>query len=226
VSGGACGAFTRAQWSAPARAECHAAADIDMTPANFGATVLSASVAFTVTNIDEIVLLALFFTNPRLRPPAVAAGHFLGIAVLIGASVLAGLAAMAVPQSLTRFLGVIPLLLGVYELIQLKRGRDDDDDDDADLDRARTGFASQTLAVAGVALANGSDNLSVYIPMFVAKPDTIPLCVTVFGVLTAALCLLGFALAKNRVIGEKLQRYGKLALPIVLILIGVEILVA
>jgi cadmium resistance protein CadD (predicted permease) len=191
--------------------------------ANLGATVISAFSAFTVTNIDEIVLLALFFANPRLRPPAVAAGHFLGIALLIAASVLAGFAAMAVPHALTRLLGVIPLLLGVYELYKLKRGADDDDDDAQIRDNTTT-FTSQTLAVAGVAIANGSDNLSVYIPMFVTAPDAIPVTVTVFGVLTAALCALGFALAKNQAIGSRIQRYGKVALPIVLILLGLEIL--
>lgn len=197
-----------------------------MIHANFGATLFSAFSAFTATNIDEIVLLALFFANPRMRPPAVAAGHFLGIAALITLSVVAGLAAMAVPHTLTRLLGVIPLALGAYELVRQLRGRrdDDDDDDEAALTQERSGFASQTLAVAGVAIANGSDNLSVYIPMFVTKPDAIPLCVTVFIVLAAALCLLGFLLAKNRVLGNQLQRYGQRVLPFVLILLGLEIL--
>jgi cadmium resistance protein CadD (predicted permease) len=198
-----------------------------MMQANLGATLVSAFSAFTATNIDEIVLLALFFANPRLKPPAVAVGHFLGIALLIVASVLAGFAAMAVPHALTRLLGLIPLALGLYELRRLKRGDDDDDDDDdddAELRGDTTSFASQTLAVAGVALANGSDNLSVYIPMFVTAPDAIPVCVTVFVVLTGVLCLLGFLLAKNRSIGSRIQQWGKVALPFVLMLLGLEIL--
>jgi cadmium resistance protein CadD (predicted permease) len=199
-----------------------------MNEATFGATLLSAFSAFTVTNIDEIVLLALFFADPRLRPPAVAAGHFLGIAAVVALSVLAGLAAMTVPHTLTRLLGVIPLGLGVYELVRQLRGRDDDDDDDdaAELAQKRVSFASQTLAVAGVAIANGSDNLSVYIPMFAARPDAIPLYLAVFGVLTVLLCLVGYALAQNPLVGSKIRRYGQRALPIVLILVGIEILVS
>jgi cadmium resistance protein CadD (predicted permease) len=198
-----------------------------MSDGNFGATVLSAFSAFTVTNVDEIVLLALLFANPRLRAPAVAAGHFLGIAAVVAVSVLAGLAAMAVPHTLTRLLGVIPLGLGVYELVRQLRGRDDDDDDDdAELAPKRVSFSAQTLAVAGVAIANGGDNLSVYIPMFVTKPEAIPLSLAVFGVLTVVLCLVGYLLAKNPLIGNKIRRYGQRALPVVLILLGIEILVS
>jgi cadmium resistance protein CadD (predicted permease) len=201
-----------------------------MPHADLGATLISAFSAFTVTNIDEIVLLALFFSNPRLRPPAVVFGHFLGIAVVVALSVLAGLAAMTVPHTLTRMLGVIPIALGGYEIVRQIRGRhdhddaDDDDDKSAELAQKRSSFTSQTLGVAAVAIANGSDNLSVYIPMFVSKPDTIALCVAVFGVLTAALCLVGFLLAKNPLFGEQISRFGQRALPIVLILLGLDIL--
>jgi cadmium resistance protein CadD (predicted permease) len=46
----------------------------------------------------------------------------------------------------------------------------------------------------------------------------------VFTVMTAVWCAIGFALVRNPVFGGRLQRYGQIALPIVLILLGLEIL--
>lgn len=194
-----------------------------MTHPSFATTLISATSAFAATNLDEILLLSLFFADARLRPRAVVAGHCLGIAAIVAVSVLTGWAALVVPHAWIRWLGLIPLAIGLKKLLDLFRGADDDDDDDV-LTTPSAGFASQTLGVAGVAIANGGDNLSVYIPMFAARPDTIAVYVTVFGVLTAGLCVLGFALVHNRLFGSRLQQLAKLALPIVLVLLGLQIL--
>jgi cadmium resistance protein CadD (predicted permease) len=189
------------------------------------ATLLSALIVFAATNIDEMVLLSLFFADPRLRPQAVVLGQFIGITALVVASVLAGLAAVAVPAGMLRYAGVVPLLLGLYKLSELRRGAGQADDaESATLTPARAGVVAQTLSIAGVAIANGSDNLSVYIPLFAAKPQTIPIYVAVFAVMTAVWCACGFVLVRNRMFSAQLRRYGHIALPVVLILLGLHIL--
>lgn len=189
------------------------------------ATLLSALIVFAATNIDEMLLISLFFADSRLRPQAVVLGQFVGIAALVVASVLCGLAAVAVPAGLLRYAGVVPLLLGLYKLDELRRGPEQaDDDPSATLPQTRSGIAAQTLGIAGVAIANGSDNLSVYIPLFAAKPQTIPIYVAVFAVMTAVWCAFGFMLVRNRVFSEQLRRYGHIVLPVVLILLGLHIL--
>jgi cadmium resistance protein CadD (predicted permease) len=189
------------------------------------ATLLSALIVFAATNIDEMLLISLFFADPRLRPQAVVLGQFVGIAALVVASVLSGLAAVAVPAGMLRYAGVVPLLLGLYKLAELRRGAAHaDDDQSATLTQASSGIAAQTLSIAGVAIANGSDNLSVYIPLFAAKPKTIPIYVAVFAVMTGVWCAFGFMLVRNRVFSAQLQRYGHIALPVVLILLGLHIL--
>ena len=86
------------------------------------------------------------------------------------------------------------------------------------------GLHSQALAVAGVTVANGGDNLGVYIPMFANSLSAIPLFVVVFAVMTLLWCVLGYILVNNRIFGHLIRRYGHKILPLVLIALGVDIL--
>jgi cadmium resistance protein CadD (predicted permease) len=188
------------------------------------ATLASAVVVFATTNVDDIVLLSVLFADSQLRPRAVAMGQFVGIGVLVLVSALAGAAAVAIPSGWTSLLGAIPLLLGLYKGARLVRSRGKEEADDALSTGSKIEGRSQMLAVAGVTLANGGDNLSVYIPQFAADRRAIVLYVVVFAVMTALWCALGFKLVDNRIVGAKVQRYGHVILPIVLIALGAHIL--
>jgi cadmium resistance protein CadD (predicted permease) len=80
------------------------------------------------------------------------------------------------------------------------------------------------LAVASVTIANGGDNLGVYIPLFASQMSAVPLYVAVFAVMTAVWCALGYALVSNRWIGERASRLASRLLPFVLIGLGLYIL--
>lgn len=188
---------------------------------------ISATV-FVSTNIDDIFLLAAFFADPHLRARAIVAGQFLGIGVLVLGSTLASVATLAIPEGYTALLGVVPLILGVSKLRALIRARGAGAPEE---EQAKTAeqqverrLHSQVLAVAGVTVANGGDNLGVYIPLFASEPQAIPGHVGVFAVMTALWCLAGHALVKNRLLGDHIRRYGHLALPFVLIGLGLYIL--
>ncbi|MFN0242684.1 MAG: cadmium resistance transporter, partial [Planctomycetota bacterium] len=135
-------------------------------------TLAVSAAVFASTNVDDLFLLAAFFADPRLRPRAIVAGQFLGIGALTAASAVAALAALTVPDGYVALLGVVPLALGVKKLVELRRGDRHENDDLAQ--RAATSSASQILAVAGVTIANGGDNLGVYIPLFAREPAQIP----------------------------------------------------
>ena len=81
------------------------------------------------------------------------------------------------------------------------------------------------LAVAAITIANGGDNLGVYIPLFAKDLSVLPLYAGVFTVLTGVWCWLGHALVKNPVGGAVMERWGHILLPFVLIAIGVHILI-
>ncbi|WP_437282905.1 cadmium resistance transporter [Sorangium sp. So ce375] len=189
-------------------------------------------IVFVSTNIDDLLLLSAFFADPGFTPAQVVAGQFLGIAALVSASVACALLAVRVPDGWIGLLGLAPLALGLRGLWALWRGsgaREADEEDGADAaDRAREprGGASRfkALAVAGVTLANGGDNLGVYIPLFSSSPAHIPLHAAVFAVMTGAFCALGHRIVNHPIMGTRIRRCGRAALPFVLIGLGLWIL--
>lgn len=187
-----------------------------------------AIVVFVATNVDDILLLAALFGSSALRARAVVAGQFIGIAVLTAVCVGAAYAATNVPAEWIRWLGLLPIALGAWLLVQLWRtrgqGEHDHDDDVIEERKFESRLHSQVLAVSAITIANGGDNLSVYIPLFAKDVGALPLYIAVFTVLTGVWCWLGRALVKNPLGGAVMERWGHLLLPFVLIAIGVHIL--
>lgn len=188
-----------------------------------------AVVVFASTNVDDVFLLAAFFADRHLRRRSVVVGQFLGIGALVAASAATAWASLAVPDGYPALLGIVPLALGLGKLWRLRHAERESRPDDSDVreaeERAERRTGSQLLAVAGVTVANGGDNLGVYIPLFARDPGLVPLYALVFTVMTALWCFAGYRLAVNRVIGTQLRRYGHIALPVVLIVLGAWILV-
>ena len=186
-------------------------------------------VVYATTNIDDLLILAVFFADPRVRVSAVVAGRFMGTAALVIVSGAAALLALELPAEWVALLGLVPLILGLRLLLALFRKDDGDNGVEDEIagklaKGLRSGFAVQALAVAGVTLANGGDNLGVYIPLFASAPAAIATYVAVFAVMTAAWCVLGYAVVNNPVIGQQIRRYGHVLLPTVLIALGLFIL--
>ena len=192
-------------------------------------TIGVAIVVFAATNVDDVFLLAAFFADERMRPRAVVAGQFLGIGLLVALSAAAALAALKVPDGYPALLGLVPLALGVrglWGLMRSGKGREGTEDDaiQGAEQRAERRTRSQVLAVAAVTVANGGDNLAVYVPLFAREPGEIPLYAAAFAVMTALWCFAGLCLVRNSLAQRHIRRYGHVALPIVLIALGLWIL--
>lgn len=186
-------------------------------------------VVFASTNIDDIFLLSAFFSDPHLRHRGVVAGQFLGIGALVVASAVAALLALAVPEGWAALLGFVPLGLGLCRLFALQRSAGTSLEGEEQHTRAAESSVeqrihSQVLAVAGVTVANGGDNLGVYIPLFASATEAIPIYAAIFAVMTALWCTLAYLLVNNRLVGERVRHYGHVALPFVLIALGLYIL--
>jgi cadmium resistance protein CadD (predicted permease) len=186
-------------------------------------------VVFATTNIDDILLLAAFFADRTLRPRAVVVGQFVGIGVLTAASAVAALLALAIPDGWIGLLGLAPLGLGIRGLYGLWRSRDASESEEAERLRAAEARAqrakhSQWIAVALVTIANGGDNLGVYIPLFSRGLSWIPMYAGVFAVMTALWCSAGHWLVHHPLLGARIRQYGHVALPFVLIGLGLHIL--
>jgi cadmium resistance protein CadD (predicted permease) len=185
-----------------------------------------AIVAFASTDIDDLVVVSAFFADATLRRRAIVIGQFLGVGTLVAVSAIAAGLALAIPPGWTALLGFAPLGIGLVKLWSLWRGTEDEADSEgsAEEHRLEAKIHSQVLAVAAVTIANGGDNLGVYIPMFASDVGAVPLYAAVFGVMTALWCLLGYLLVANRIGAAVLGRWGHRLLPFVLIGIGLHIL--
>ena len=74
-------------------------------------------------------------------------------------------------------------------------------------------------------VANGGDNVSVYIPIFALQSGAdIALMGVVFGAMTALWLCLAYWLTRHRTIGVPVRRYTRLLMPFVFITLGVYIL--
>ena len=183
---------------------------------------------FAATNIDDILLLAVFFADRTLRPSSVVAGQFAGIGLLTLVSAVAAFLALAIPVGWIAFLGLVPLALGIRGLLALWQLKDRDDwEEQAEIQAVDTegrSRHSQWMSVAAVTVANGGDNLGVYVPLFSREASWMPMYAAVFAVMTAIWCAVGYGVVNHPLWGARVRHYGHIALPFVLLGLGLLIL--
>ncbi|MEU6366486.1 cadmium resistance transporter [Streptomyces sp. NPDC046931] len=182
---------------------------------------------FAVTNIDDILILALFFAQGAGHHGStrrIVLGQYLGFAGILAVAVSAAFGATFLPESAIPYLGLLPLALGLKAAWQAWKNRRDGDGDD-EQGQAPEGGPSP-LEVAAVTFANGGDNIGVYVPVFAtAGIGGMGVYAAVFLVLVAVWCFAGKFFATRPVIAKAIARWGHLLLPVVLIAIGLLILI-
>ncbi|MEU8154873.1 cadmium resistance transporter [Micromonospora sp. NPDC048986] len=181
-------------------------------------TAGAAAVVFAATDVDDIVILTLFFvaarTTGRPRTWEIVAGQYLGIGALALASAVIAGGLLVVPDPWTGLLGLLPIALGVRAL------RSSGDDETPEV-------VTGALGVAGVTIANGADNVAVYVPVFRALgvADS-AVFLLVFVLLIGLWCALGAWLGGHRRVVRLVERAGAWLVPTIFIAIGLVILVS
>ena len=185
-------------------------------------SILQAAGLFIVTNVDDIIVLSLFYTQGAGLPRTttkILLGQYLGFGGILLTSVAVALSAGALlPEMATAYFGLLPLLLGLRSAWRAWRDRDDDDDDDVK--------GLSVLTIAAVTFANGGDNIGVYVPVFLAVgPAVAVVYVVVFLLLVAVLVLAARVVATRAAVARALERWESVLFPLVLIVLGIVILV-
>jgi cadmium resistance protein CadD (predicted permease) len=182
-----------------------------------------AIVLFLSTNVDDLVVLVGFFAHPGFRPRDVVAGQYAGLAVLFLVSAAGALLSLVIPDACLGLLGIFPILIGIRKLIALRHdGVEADENTDL---RGATGSYGNIAGVALVTIANGADNIGVYMPSFaVHTASQIIVIAIVFIVLTAMWCMLAHWMVKHPRLGAPLRRNAHIVAPIVLIGLGLLII--
>jgi cadmium resistance protein CadD (predicted permease) len=144
------------------------------------------------------------------------AGQFLGVGFLVGVSLFGLLLGQWGHPQVMGWLGLVPLALGLRAAWRLRKAAAAEI---AELKEPNVG--STLLQVAAITIANGADNLSVYIPLFATLPAvTVGLYCGVFAVLVGLWCLVSYYLVQHPGVHKVLARYGHIILPFFLIALG------
>jgi cadmium resistance protein CadD (predicted permease) len=204
-------------------------------------TLQAALAVAMATTFDDNIYLTGFFseTNRHFRPIHVVVGELVGFTLLITTSFVASrLLAQTVPLAMIGWLGVMPMLIGCINLIQLLKPMETRDlAPIASLEPQRQGFPSKrpklstvlrehhTYKVSAITVSNGGNNLSIYIPLLATSTTTSAL-------LTIAVCYgavatwlsLSFRLTRLPAVAIHLSRHARRVFPFVLMWLGFRIL--
>lgn len=186
--------------------------------------------AFTATNLDDILILLLFFSqvNAVFRRRHIVFGQYLGFTALVLASLPGFFGRLIFPPDWIGMLGLLPIAIGLSRLLNPET---DDSEAEAELEQSEKSFFSsflspQTYSVAAVTVANGGDNIGIYVPLFASNTlESLAVILGVFFAMVGVWCYAAYRLIQMRAIADTLTRYGNQLVPFVLIGLGIAILV-
>jgi cadmium resistance protein CadD (predicted permease) len=187
-----------------------------------------AALSFASTNFDNLVVLSAYGARPGFKSGLVKLTFLLVCATVLCLSL--ALATIARDQSVLqiRYLGFIPLAIGLYHLAQIFMGRRDDEAPGVGPGVDPVVASSGGGAYVGFALlllANSGDSIGVLTPLL---SDLKPIFVLA-GFVGAFVAALGLALiaalpARHPAARARLEVFARWGLPFLLIAIGAMIL--
>ena len=182
---------------------------------------ITSIVSFVGTNIDDIFIGTLLYSeaNSRSQSRSIVIGKYVGIGLLVAISILGAFGLSFVSDEYIGLLGVVPIALGVKEIISYARNKNGKD---SELKRKTSSFL---LRVVFITVANGADNIGVYIPLFAGYEFwQLLIAVAVFTLMIALWCFLSRRLVDWSILKNILSRYRHIIVPSVYIALGAYIL--
>jgi len=178
-----------------------------------------AVLAYAATNLDNLLLLVAVATRPAQPYASIVGGVVLATATLLALCGVASLAADFAPERWIGYLGVVPIAMGLRELLGWIRARPGREAVPAGAPVVRAPW------VAGLMLANSADSLGVLVPLFAETRDAL-LPMLAAALLSASLlgCALGYWITTHERIGDLVRRVGPRIVPFVLIGVGLYVL--
>jgi cadmium resistance protein CadD (predicted permease) len=186
-------------------------------------------VAFVATNIDDLFILMVFFAKRSFQSHQIVLGQYIGMGLLLGVSLAGSLVALVIPHNLIGLIGLIPIAVGIKELLDLRK-KDDENDTDYEAVTKRISRNKWTaylpiLTVATITFSGGEE-IGIYTTVFATYnglSDIISI-VSVVMVLTGAWCTTAKYLVNHTFLATRFRHIADRVLPFVLIGLGIYIL--
>ena len=203
--------------------------------------LLVAITSFIATNIDDIIVLVLLFSQvnsrySRFSLQHIIAGQYIGFTALILASLPGLFGSLIIPHAWIGLLGLVPIAMGVKQLLSREEEGEQiqlvsDVSTQPQNKKVPRSFISnlvsiQTYKVAAIRLANGGDNIGIYVPLF-ASGNLLHFGITlsVFYFLVGVWCVIAYLLTRHPALAKLIASYGQKVVPFVLIGLGIFILI-
>ncbi|KAF9774623.1 hypothetical protein IL306_007346 [Fusarium sp. DS 682] len=197
---------------------------------DFGQAIGTACATFAVTNVDDIFVLVAFFaestTSPSLTPVKITIGQYVGFTFIIAVSMIGFGASLLIPAEPIGFLGLIPMLLGVWRILGVFFKKDQDEDESLDEEVTTADGLKSVFKVASITVMNGADNISTYIPLFAeAKAGELAIYIVVYYIMLGFWCLAGWLIMKQKHILHMAQKYSRRLIPLLYVGLGIFIVI-
>jgi cadmium resistance protein CadD (predicted permease) len=178
---------------------------------------ISALIAFGVTNLDDLALLIVWFGAARTprQVGRVILGQYLGFLALVGLSLPGWLGGQWISPAWLGWLGLLPIGLGLRALLH----RTDGDEGAPVMPKG-----SVILTMALMTIANGGDNIGIYLPFFAGQTrQQLTFTLSLFLIMVALWCAVALWLVRHPRLTPWFDRFGQPGVPIVLIGLGIYI---
>lgn len=197
---------------------------------NIITAITTAITAFTATNLDDLVILTLLFSqiNATFHRWHIVVGQYIGFAALVLASIPGFFGGLIFPPHWIGLLGLIPIAIGLGRWLNQESDSSEEVNQNANLSPT-SGLANflspQTYSVAAITIANGSDNIGIYVPLFASNNlGELVVMLGVFFTLVGVWCYASYQLTRQSAIANFLTRYGNSLVPFVLVGLGTFII--
>lgn len=192
--------------------------------------VLIAIGVFVATNLDDIFILMSFFALSEDKLKLVF-GQYLGFLILLIICLVCYQFKFVLPVNYLAVLGLFPIIIGIKYFWNFRNDisaigvLEKSFGPSRPRTETKKGRSKIMLPVALTTVANGGDNLAVYIPLFLNMGNfELGITITTFMGMIGLWCVLAYKMVNNRIFGEKLKIYGHLIFPSILIIIGFGII--
>ncbi|ODG99257.1 transporter [Nostoc sp. KVJ20] len=202
-----------------------------------GTLFIGISAAFATTFDDNLYLTAFFGkVNHTFRPKHIIIGEFVGFTALVFASLPGFFGGLVLPEAWIGLLGILPIIIGISHLMS----REEEEEtlqavsvnftNSAKKKRQKKSLVAtlkdrQTYRVSAVTIANGGNNIGIYVPLFASS--NVPSLAVILCVCYLAIgmwCFVSYNLTRNPVMASVMTRYGRKVFPFVLIYLGLSIM--